>query len=96
MNAGKDTGGPDEAKVSRPVRREAVGKVFLTGQLAGGPPYLVRVLVEIMLDGDSYVLAVIALGTGNRLLRFRSSDFRLVYSRFEAQLSGAGGASIAA
>jgi hypothetical protein len=54
------------------------------------------VLVEIMLDGDSYVLAVIALGTGNRLLRFRSSDFRLVYSRFEAQLSGAGGASIAA
>jgi hypothetical protein len=34
-----DTGEPDEAKVSRPVRREAVGKVPVTGQLVGGLPY---------------------------------------------------------
>jgi hypothetical protein len=34
-----DTGEPDEAKVSRPVRRGAVGKVPVTGQLVGGLPY---------------------------------------------------------
>lgn len=34
-----DAGEPDEAKVSRPVRREAVGKVPVTGQLVGGLPY---------------------------------------------------------
>jgi len=34
-----DTGEPDEAKVSRPVRREAVGKVPITGKLVGGLPY---------------------------------------------------------
>jgi hypothetical protein len=34
-----DTGEPDEAKVSRPVWREAVGKVSVTGQLVGGLPY---------------------------------------------------------
>jgi hypothetical protein len=34
-----DTGEPDESKGSRPVRREAVGKVPVTGQLVGGLPY---------------------------------------------------------
>ncbi len=34
-----DTREPDEAKVSRPVRREAVGKEPVTGQLVGGLPY---------------------------------------------------------
>lgn len=34
-----DTGEPDEAKASRPVRREAVEKVPITGQLVGGLPY---------------------------------------------------------
>ncbi len=34
-----DTGEPDEAKVSRPVRREAVGKVPIRGKLVGGLPY---------------------------------------------------------
>ena len=37
--AQKDTGEPDDAKVSRPVRRRAVGKVPLTGQLVGGLSY---------------------------------------------------------
>ena len=86
----QDTGEPDEAKVSRPVRREAVGKVPLDGQLAGGPPYFAGVLFELVFDGERYVLAETALGSGNRLLRFRSNDRRLAYALFETELSHGG------
>ena len=41
---GKDTGEPDESKGSRPVRREAVGKVPSAGQLVGGLPYELEAL----------------------------------------------------
>ncbi len=83
---GRDTGEPDEAKVSRPVRREAVGKVSVTGQLAGGPPYFAGVLVELAFDGERYAVVETALDSGSRLLRFRSDSRRLAY----ALLGGAG------
>jgi hypothetical protein len=54
------------------------------------------VLIEIIFDGERYVLAETALGSGSRLLRFRSGDPRLVYSLFESEVSGADGASHAA
>jgi len=54
------------------------------------------VLVELVFDGERYVLGETALGSGNWLLRFRSGDPRLVYSLFESEVSGAGGASHAA
>src|SRR5215207_10144764 len=82
-----DTGEPDEAKVSRPVRREAVGKVSVTGQLAGGPPYFCGVLVELLGVGERYVLLEAAAGSGNRLLEFRTQSPQLARSLFEAELS---------
>jgi hypothetical protein len=51
------------------------------------------VLIEIVFDGERYVLAETALGSGSRLLRFRSGDPRLVYSLFESEISGAGHAA---
>ncbi len=53
------------------------------------------VLFELVFDGERYVLTETALGSGNRLLRFRSSDRRLVYALFEVELPN-GGASRAA
>lgn len=47
------------------------------------------VLVELLFDGERYVLSETALGSGNRLLRFRSHDRRLAYALLEAELSGA-------
>jgi hypothetical protein len=44
------------------------------------------VLFELLFDGERYVLAETALGSGNRLLRFRSNDRRLAYALFEAEL----------
>lgn len=50
------------------------------------------VLVELVFDGELYTLSEMALGSGNRLLRFRSEDRRLAYALFEAELpdDGAG------
>ena len=53
------------------------------------------VLFELVFDGERYVLAETALGSGNRLLRFRSSDRRLAYALLEVELPN-GGASRAA
>ena len=53
------------------------------------------VLVELVFDGERYVLAETALRSGNRLLRFHSSDRRMAYALFEVELSN-GGASRAA
>lgn len=47
------------------------------------------VLVELVFDGERYVLSETALGSGNRLLNFRSKDRRLAYAFFESGLSGA-------
>src|SRR5215207_9891110 len=85
-----DTGEPDEAKVSRPVRREAVGKVSVTGQLAGGPPSFRGVLVELLGVGEGYVLLETAVGTGNRLLKFTSESPDLAYAVLEAELGSPG------
>ena len=56
------------------------------------------VLVELVFDGERYVLSETALGSGNRLLQFRSEDRRLAYALLEAKLpdDGAGrpGASV--
>lgn len=52
----------------------------------------VGVLVELVFDGECYVLAESALGTGNRLIRFRSYDREVPHALFEAELSDAGGA----
>jgi len=48
--------------------------VSVTGQLAGGPPYFSGVLVELLGVGESYVLLETAVGTGNRLLEFRTKS----------------------
>lgn len=48
------------------------------------------VLVELVFDGERYTLSEMALGSGNRLLRFRSEDRRLAYALFEAELPGDG------
>lgn len=55
-----------------------------------------EVLVELVFDGERYVLVETALGSGNRLLRFRSGDRELARALFRAELSGAGGADRAA
>ena len=44
------------------------------------------VLFELVFDGERYVLVETALGSGNRLLCFRSDDWRLAYTLFEAEL----------
>ena len=46
------------------------------------------VLVELVFDGGRYVLFETALGSGNRLLRFRSRGSEPTYSLLEAELSG--------
>jgi hypothetical protein len=48
----RDTGEPDDAKVSRPVRRGAVGKVSYMRQLAGGLPYETQQQAQAVLDRD--------------------------------------------
>ena len=45
------------------------------------------VLVELVFDGERYVLAETALGSGNRLLRFRSNDWRLAYTALRGRAS---------
>ena len=47
------------------------------------------VLVELVLDGERHLLSETALGSGNRLLRFRSLDPRPAYALLAAELSGA-------
>jgi hypothetical protein len=44
------------------------------------------VLVELFFDGERYVLSETALGSGNRLLRFRSRDPEPAYALLEAEL----------
>ncbi len=53
------------------------------------------VLFELVFDGERYVLAETALGSGNRLLRFRSNDRRLAYALFEAELPHGGTSCVA-
>lgn len=48
------------------------------------------VLVELVFDGERYTLSEMALGSGNRLLRFRSEDRRLAYALFETKLPDEG------
>jgi len=45
-------------------------------------------LVELVFDGERYALVETALGSGNRLLRFRSTDRVLIRALFEAELAG--------
>jgi hypothetical protein len=47
------------------------------------------VLVELVFDGEHHVLAETALGSGNRLLRFRSRDPDPAYALLDTELSGA-------
>jgi hypothetical protein len=54
------------------------------------------VLLELVFDGERYVLLETALGSGNCLLRFRSDDLELAYGLFEAEVPDAGGAGCAA
>ena len=49
---------------------------------------LAGVLVELVFDGERYALAETALGSGNRLLRFRLRDPRAAYALLEAELAG--------
>lgn len=46
------------------------------------------VLVELVFDGERYVLAETALGSGDRLLRFRSRDLGQAYALLAAELTG--------
>lgn len=54
------------------------------------------VFLELIFDGERYVLVETALGTGNRLLCFRSRDRRLAYAIFDAELACSGSADRAA
>lgn len=54
------------------------------------------VFVELVFDGERYVFAETALGSGNHLFRFRSDSRRLAYALFHAELPGTGGANRAA
>lgn len=49
------------------------------------------VLIELLFDGERYVVVETTLQSGNRLLRFHSSDRRLAYALFEAELPDIGG-----
>ncbi len=51
------------------------------------------VLVELIFDGERYVVVETALQSGNRLLRFHSSDRRLAYALLETELLDIGGTS---
>jgi hypothetical protein len=53
------------------------------------------VLFELVFDGERYVLAETALGSGNRLLRFHSNDRRLAHALFEAELPCGGTSCVA-
>jgi hypothetical protein len=46
----------------------------------------IGVLVEIHRRGDRYVLLEVAPATGNRLLRFSSTDRKLVYALLHREL----------
>ena len=48
------------------------------------------VLLELVFDGERYVLSETALGSGNRLLSFRSRDRDAAYALLEKELSGVG------
>jgi hypothetical protein len=48
------------------------------------------VLVEIIFDGQRYVLSETALGAGDRLLRFRSREPEVAYALLEAELESGG------
>ena len=48
------------------------------------------VLVELIFDGERYVVVETALQSGNRLLRFHLGDRRLAYALFEAELRDTG------
>ena len=50
------------------------------------------VLVELVFDGERYVVVETALQSGNRLLRINSGDRRLAYTVFKAELLDIGGA----
>jgi hypothetical protein len=54
------------------------------------------VLVELIFDGERYVITETALGSGNHLLRFRLADRSLVYALFEVEIMNVGGAGRAA
>lgn len=47
------------------------------------------VLVELVFDGEHVALTETALGSGNRLLRFRSVEPGPAYALLTAELSGA-------
>ena len=50
------------------------------------------VLVELVLDGERYVLSETASGTGHPLLRVASDDRRYIYALFEAEIAADGNA----
>ena len=54
------------------------------------------VLVELVFDGERYVLVETALGSGNCLLHFHSYDRRLAYTLFDAELTFSGATNYAA
>lgn len=45
------------------------------------------VLVELVTEGNGYILTETAAGSGDRILRFSSTDLSLVYEMFRGQLS---------
>ncbi len=54
------------------------------------------VLVELVFDGERYVLSETALGSGNRLMRFRTCDPEPAYALLGAELPDNGGTGHAA
>ena len=86
------------ARESRPYNREeevragvelAEEHEVLESVMVGMDPVLAGfagVLVELVFGGERYALAEIALGSGNRLLRFRSRDPGAAYALLEAEL----------
>lgn len=44
------------------------------------------VLIELVFDGERYLLVETALGSGNILLRFHSSSRMLAHALFESEL----------
>ena len=47
-------------------------------------------LVDLVFDGERYVFSETALGSGDRILRFRSRDAGPAYALFAEELSGLG------
>jgi hypothetical protein len=76
--------------------RPVEGHEVLESVVVGMDPVLdgfAGVLVELVFDGERYVLVETALGSGNRLLRFRSDERKLAYALFEEKLSDVDDAS---